>query len=129
MANNIIETSDPGIVVKEIPIKLSDEKFKNALSRTYERAQKDTEKPNFKKAYSVFLSIAGTLFLSLLTSKFQKIGQVSANAVTCIVWIACVFCAVLGFILMGLRVSEKVHSDTGVRDSAVDEIFNECVNK
>lgn len=129
MANNIIETSDPGIVVKEIQIKLSDEKFKVALSRTYERAISDAEKPKFRKNYGVFLSVAGTLCLSLLTSNFQDIGEISAWNVTGIAWTVCIICAILGFVLMGMRVFEKEHSSTKERDCAVDEIFNECVSK
>ena len=35
MSNSIIEQSDPGIVAKETPVRLSDEKLKNMLSRTY----------------------------------------------------------------------------------------------
>lgn len=38
---NIIDTKDEGIVVKEIPISISDEKLRNSLSRAYEEAQKD----------------------------------------------------------------------------------------
>ena len=70
MLNNIIEQSDPGIVAKETPVRLSDEKLRNMLSRTYERAQKDVRKPKLCKFFGVFLSIAGTLLLSLLTSTF-----------------------------------------------------------
>ena len=38
---NIIDTKDEGIVVKEIPISISDEKLRNSLSCAYEEAQKD----------------------------------------------------------------------------------------
>ena len=38
---NIIDTKDEGIVVKETPISISDEKLRNSLSRAYEEAQKD----------------------------------------------------------------------------------------
>ena len=36
---NIIDTKDEGIVVKETPISISDEKLRNSLSRAYEEAQ------------------------------------------------------------------------------------------
>lgn len=124
MPNNIIEQSDPGIVAKETPVRLSDEKLRNMLSRTYERAQKDMSATKFRKFYSVFLSVAGTLFLSLLTSTFDAVGKISAETVTIIAWIICVSSAILGFILMGLTVSEKTKSDTVDRDKAVDEVFN-----
>lgn len=39
---NIIDTKDEGIVVKEIPISISDEKLRNSLSCAYEEAQKDS---------------------------------------------------------------------------------------
>ena len=105
MPNNIIEQSDPGIVAKETPVRLSDEKLRNMLSRTYERAQKDMSVVKFRKFYSVFLSVAGTLFLSLLTSTFGAVGKISAEAVTVIAWIICIGSAVIGFFLMGLTVS------------------------
>ena len=132
MANNItdiIDTKDPGIVVKETSIRLSDEKFKNALSRTYEKAQSDTSTIKFKKYYGVFLSIAGTLFLSLLTATFESIGKISAEWVTGIAWFICIGSAVLGFVLMGVSVSEKMKTDTSLRDAAVNEILGEFVPK
>lgn len=125
MPNNIIEQSDPGIVAKETPVRLSDEKLRNMLSRTYERAQKDMSAVKFRKFYSIFLSVAGTLFLSLLTSTFGSVGKISAGAVTVIVWMVCIGSAVIGFILMGLTVSEKTKNDTADRDKAVDEVFNQ----
>lgn len=57
MSNSIIEQSDPGIVAKETLIRLSDEKLKNMLSRTYERAQKDMSVVKFRNYYSISLSI------------------------------------------------------------------------
>lgn len=59
---NIIDTKDEGIVVKEIPISISDEKLRNSLSCAYEEAQKDMSTFHFYNLYSVFLSIASTLF-------------------------------------------------------------------
>ena len=76
---NIIDTKDEGIVVKEIPISISDEKLRNSLSCAYEEAQKDMSTFHFYNLYSVFLSIASTLFLSLLTSDFHAIGRKSYN--------------------------------------------------
>lgn len=54
---NIIDTKDEGIVVKETPISISDEKLRNSLSRAYEEAQKDMSTFHFYNLYSVFLSI------------------------------------------------------------------------
>lgn len=123
MSNSIIEQSDPGIVAKETPVRLSDEKLKNMLSRTYERAQKDMSVVKFRNYYSIFLSIAGTLFLSLLTSTFGAVGNISAECVTKFVWAICIASAILGFILMGITVSEKTKDDTSERDRAVSEVF------
>lgn len=132
MKNNIIDiidTTDPGIVVKETSIRLSDEKFKNALSRTYEKAQSDASVIKLRKYFSVFLSIAGTLFLSLITATFNAIGTISAERVTNIAWIFCIVSAVWGFILLGMLVSDKIKTDMALRDRAVNEIFEEYVPK
>lgn len=123
MPNNIIEKSDPGIVAKETPVRLSDEKLRNMLSRTYERAQKDMSAIKFPKFYSVFLSISGTLFLSLITSTFSSVGKINASVVTGIAWGICISSAILGFILMGITVTNKTKSDTLKRDEAVNEVF------
>lgn len=129
MSHNIIEQSDPGIVAKETPVRLSDEKLRNMLSRTYERAQKDMSTTKLRKYYSVFLSVAGTLFLSLLTSTFGAIGNISAEVVTKFAWAICIISAVLGFILMGMTVSEKTKNDTSDRDQAVNEVFEQYFSK
>ena len=39
--NMIIDNSDPGIVVTETTVTISDEKLKGMLSKTYESAQRD----------------------------------------------------------------------------------------
>ena len=125
--NNIIDSSDPGIVVKETTVHLSDEKLKAALSRTYERAQRDMQKFKLRKHYSIFLSVAGTLFLSLLTSKFGPIGQVDSEIVTALVWGICIGSGIMGFILLAMTVSEKTQRDTISRDEAVEEIVREYI--
>ena len=79
MANKIINSSDPGIVAKETTVHLSDEKLRGIMSRTYERAQKDADTIKFHKFYSVFLSIAGTLFLQAsATCQPEKRGAAAA---------------------------------------------------
>ncbi len=125
MANNIIDHTDHGIVVKESPIHLSDEKLRNVLLRTYERAQQDAHDIKLHNFYGVFLSVAGTLFLTLLTSSFHALGSICAETVTTIVWIICAVSALAGFILLAAHVSEKIKSDTSKRDKAVDEIFEQ----
>ncbi len=125
MAKNSIISDESGIIVKENSITLSDEKLKGMLSRTYEHAQKDMNKFKFRNYYSVFLSIAGTLFLSLLTADFGSLGKISSTWVTGLAWTLCIGAAVLGFVLMGLHVSEKTSSDTASRDNAVKSILDE----
>lgn len=126
---NIIDTKDEGIVVKETPIRISDEKLRNALSRVYEEAQKDMSKFHFYNLYSVFLSIASTLFLSLLTSDFHAIGSATAETVTIFAWIACIGSGFLGAILASCKVSQKTKNDTSDRDDAVEKVFNQHIQK
>lgn len=51
---NIIDTKDEGIVVKEIPISISDEKLRNSLSCAYEEAQKDMSTFHFYKNLQIY---------------------------------------------------------------------------
>lgn len=129
MTSKIINSSDPGIVAKEITVHLSDEKLRGIMSRTYERAQKDAGTIKFHKFYSVFLSIAGTLFLSLLTSSFNDLGPIKSETVTVVAWILCGASSLLGFILMGVHVADKTKNHTIERDTAVDEIFMQNFTK
>ena len=129
MATNIIDKSDPGIVMQETTISLSDEKFKSILLKTYERAQADMNKPSLSKHYSILLSIAGTLFLTLLTSDFGSIGKIEADIVTLCARIIFVICAVGGFILMAITVSKKTKNSTEERDKAISEIFESHSNQ
>lgn len=126
---NIIDTKDEGIVVKETPIRISDEKLRNALSRVYEEAQKDMSKFHFYNLYSVFLSIASTLFLSLLTSDFHAIGSVTAETVTIGAWGVCIGSGFLSAILACYKVSQKTKNDTSNRDDAVEKVFNQHIQK
>lgn len=126
---NIIDTKDEGIVVKETPIKISDEKLRNSLSRAYEEAQKDMSKFHFYNLYSVFLSIASTLFLSLLTSDFHAIGSMTAEKVTIGAWVICIGSGLLSGILACYKVSKKTKNDTSNRDEAVENVFNQYISK
>ena len=126
---NIIDTKDEGIVVKETPISISDEKLRNSLSRAYEEAQKDMSEFHFYNLYSVFISIAGTLFLSLLTSDFRAIGSISAEKVPIGAWVICIFSGFLGAILACCKVSIKTKNDTSNRDNAVKKVFNQHISR
>ena len=124
---NIIDTKDEGIIVKETLISISDEKLRNSLSRTYEEAQKDMSKFHFCNLYSVFLSIASTLFLSLLTSNFHAIGYATAEKVTTGAWVICIVSGFLGVILGCYKVAEK--NDTSARDNAVEKVYKQHISK
>ena len=126
---NIIDTKDEGIVVKETLISISDEKLKNSLSRAYEEAQKDMNKFHFYNLYSVFFSIAGTLFLSLITSDFHAIGSITSEKVTIGAWVICIVSGFLGGILACYKVSQKTKNDTSNRDDAVKKVFNQHISK
>ena len=63
---NIIDTKDEGIVVKETPISISDEKLRNSLSRAYEEAQKDMSTFHFYNLYSYNILVANVYQLYLL---------------------------------------------------------------
>lgn len=126
---NIIDTKDEGIVVKETLISISDEKLKNSLSRAYEEAQKDMSKFHFYNLFSVFLSIAGTLFLSLITSSFNAIGSITSETVTIGAWVICIISGFLGGILACCKVSQKTKNDTSDRDDAVKKVFDQHISK
>ena len=126
---NIIDTKDEGIVVQETPIRISDEKLRNSLSRAYEEAQKDMSTFHFYNLHSVFLSIASTLFLSLLTSDFHAIGSITAETVTIGVWGICIGSVFLGVVLACCKVSRKTQNDPSNRDEAVKKVFNQHILK
>jgi K+-transporting ATPase A subunit len=77
----------------------------------------------------VFLSIAGTLFITLLTSSFNSIGDFTSEKIATVAWILTVICAIIGFILMGYSVSKKMKNDVEVRDKTIDEISEQHINK
>ena len=59
---NIIDTKDEGIVVKEIPISISDEKLRNSLSCAYEEAQKDMSTFHFYISIVYFFRLQALCF-------------------------------------------------------------------
>ena len=95
------------------------------MSRTYEHARRDAEKTKLHSFYSVFLSIAGTLFLTLLTSSFNSIGSVKAETISNIACGVCILSALGGFVLLGIHVTDKTNNHTEERDKAVDELFKQ----
>lgn len=127
--NNIIDLDDEGIVAKETPVKLSDEKLRGMLSRVYERAVSDMGKMSFRKSYGTFLTISGTLLLALLTSDFRPIAGVSGDCVTLVAWAVLIVCFVIGMALLLYTVKKKASIDTSARDKAVEDVFREHCEK
>ena len=127
MVNSIINQDDLGFVVKESVIHLSDEKLNNVLLRTYERAQQDAHAVKFHKFYGMFLSIAGTLFLTLLTSDFHNLGSMKAETVTEIAWIVFSISLIVGIILLIVNFRKQAKDNTRERDKAVEEIFKQYI--
>lgn len=84
---------------------------------------------HFYNLYSVFLSIASTLFLSLLTSDFHAIGAITADQVTIGAWVICIGSGFLGGILACYKVFQKTKNDTSNRDVAVKKVFNQHIQK
>ena len=133
MANNssreksIINRSDSSIVLTESKVSLSDEKLKSMLMRTYERAEKDTLKPSITRHYGEFLSISGTIGLTLLTSSFNSVGALESKVVTNIAGGIAVVCGVLGIVFLLSYSSRKACNSRDNRDHAVNEIMDEYV--
>ena len=128
MASNLNIIGD-GIVVQETLITISDEKLRNSLSRAYEEAQKDMSEFHFYNLFSVFFSIATTLFLSLLTSDFRAIGSMTEENVTIGAWVICISSFIFGVILGCLKISIKTKNDTNNRDKAVKKVFDQHISK
>lgn len=124
MANNIIRQSNQGIVMEETPVTLSDEKLNGILLRTYEKAVADVSEWHFYKLYSVLLSIAGTLFVSLFTSEFNNLGSIDASTVKVVVIVITITSAIAGFILLAISVNQKKKSDTEKRDDSIKQIID-----
>ena len=132
MANNtgrksIIDQSDVGIVLTEASVFLSDEKLRALLSRTYERAEKDTLKPSITRHYGEFLSVSGTIGLALLTSSFNSVGMFESKVVTYIAGGIAGVCGVLGIVFLLVYSSKKASNSRDNRDRAVNEIMDEYV--
>ena len=107
MANNIIKQTNQGIVLEETPVTLTDEKLNGILLRTYEKAVYETTKWHWYKLYSILLSVAGTLFLTLLTSSFNDIGSFEAESIRKIVIGITIFASVLVLFYLGFRLIKR----------------------
>lgn len=63
--------------------------------------------------------------MTLLTSNFEAIGIISAEVVNGIACACCFLCAVLGFVFLGMTVSERMKHSSNERDKAVNEMIKQ----
>ena len=127
--NSIINQTNQGIVLEETQITLSDEKLNGMLLHTYEKAVADTTKWKFYKLYGVLLSVAGTLFISVLTSTFNNIGQLNSDIVRIFVICLTIITAIVGFVFLGISINQKKKSDTEVRDTTIKKVISDYYKK
>ena len=120
--NMIIDNLDPGIVVTETSITISDEKLRGMLLRTYEAAQRNERRFDVSNLWGICWSIAGTLTITILTSSFNPIGKFSSDDIQFVAIVVCVVFVIVGIILSALRVRNKSSCDTAARDKSVDLI-------
>lgn len=123
MNEMIIDNSGSGIVVTETKITISDEKLNRMLLIAYEAAQRDNNKFKIHSLWGVCCSIAGTLFMALLTSSFNEIGPIDAKTVTNWAIILCILFAIFGLCLAIWRINDKSSNNTESRDNAVEKII------
>lgn len=124
MNKAIIDSSDPGIVVEEQKVSLSDEKLKRVMATMYEHGLKDGKDFSLSNHYGIFLSIAGTLIVTLLSSEFKAIAGLSVNIITGVMWCICIVSLLIGIGLLVLRGNNTVASYSEKREMAVNEVFN-----
>lgn len=127
--NKIIDYSDPGIVVTETKITISDEKLSGLLSKAYEAALKDSKKFKIHNLWSVCWSISGTLLMAIITSSFNAIGSIKPETVTNWAIILCACFALVAIVLTVWRVNDKTSSETSERDLAVERIIKQHLTK
>lgn len=128
--NNIIDSKDPGIVVNETKITISDEKLSSLLLKAYEAAQQDSRIFRIHDLWGIFWSIAGTLVVALITTdKFASIGPFESEGTRILIIIVCVITTIIGIVLSICRVREKAKNDIISRDKAVEKIVETYKHK
>lgn len=122
---NIIDQSSEGLVITEIPVQISDEKFKRLLSQAYERARHDARKWHWYDLYGNSLTAAATLFITLLTSTFNDIRRLglSGHDIECYCWLLFAVLFVFGCIASVAHAQCKNNCEPAERDAAVEYIW------
>lgn len=120
-----IVTDSVGIVCLETKVDISDEKLKGLLMRAYESARKDARAFRVSKLYGILLSIAGTLFLTLLTADFKDVLGMESSVITTIAWLICAFCFVVGMIFCIVNSNKSSEDEIDGRNKTVQEILSD----
>lgn len=123
MANNLSLISNEQIVVQERSIQVTDEKLTRLLLNTYEQARVDAHEFKLYNHYSVFFSIAGSLFITLLTSTFHDFSVFSSKTLTYMAWGVFVISLFVGISLAIVRASQQRNDEHTERDQAVEKIL------
>lgn len=126
---NIIDQNSAGLVITEIPVQISDEKFKRLLSQAYEYARRDARKWHWYDLSGNSLTAAATLFITLLTSTFNGIQRwgLTGDDITCYGWILLTVLFIFGCVASIARAQCKNNGEASERDIAVQHIWeNHC---
>lgn len=124
---DIMNGEDAHIIVKETPVHLTDEKIKSILYRTYERAQSDVSVKKWYDYYDCCFSVAGTLFLTLLTASFNKTFGIEPEGLANIARWMLGISLLAGIVFLIFKLKAKRQSDMSNRDIAVEEVFSKYI--
>jgi len=128
MANNLSLISNDKIVVQERSIQVTDEKLNRLLLTTYEKARKDANSFKLYNHYGLFISIAGSLIVTLLTSTFHDLEKISSKTLTGIAWSVFAVSLITGIVLALIRASKQGSDEHDERDKTVGEILERIVS-
>lgn len=123
--NNIIDNNSDGIVATETKITISDEKLNSMLSKTYEMATIEANEFKIHSLWSICWSIAGTLFITILTSSFNGIGSIGADTINNWAIGICIFAFLAGLILIIWRLNDKTSTNFNKRNDTVQQILRD----
>ena len=122
---NSIVTSSDKIICTETTIQLSDEKLKAMFSKVYEIARKDANKFHLHNHFGVFLSLGGTLLLSLLTADFKHFSFIEDGVLEKCCWWVSIGAILIGLLLAIVNVSVRHNNENEERDRAIETILSE----
>lgn len=130
-ATKAISSEKEDLIVENQNIKMNDDKLYRLQQLTYEKAVQNCNKIHPSSAWPVCLSIAATLFLTLLTSDFKSVGCVDADLVKKIAVGLCVLAVILFVVFLCVSFSRKPFSSkvTEERERAITEARNEIISK